>query len=698
MTLFRSLLPATARSPGADLRRLPIGLDFRALSVIEGVRATLAIMVIVAVNDWLDWPPLAIAALAAFLACLCDPGGPIGLRLPSLLAFVALGALTWAAFGLLQPAGIAVVLPLAGLGILLNSAARIWGQAAAQVGSILTIVLILALDGPLTGETAALTAFLFTVGGLWAVLLMMVLWRFHPYQPARRALAEAWRMIAALVTDLRDLLDRPDLSTSGLSAEEWEAHARAHRRAVRDGIEQARALVIDTVRQRGTASPRAAQSLIRLEAADQLFGAIIALSDLLEQDAARRATGRALLHLLRPMLVVVSGSMENDSLARPERLERGIARMLAATVADPALHGLAETIADRIRIAVKLATPEGFLAGATETGEQALGLGQRIWVPLRANLTWRSDVLRHALRAALVGVVSLAITLTWPGPFQHWLPITAVLTMQPFFAATWQRALERVAGTLLGAAIGGFLAFFAHSPLMLAVLMAPLSTLAFAVRQVSFGFFIACLTPWVIVFVETVAPGHSQWQIAGERAFFTLSGGLMAVAASLLLWPSWEPDRVRRELFATIAAHAGYARVIFSAMLGEQGVGEKGAPDRARRAAGMASNNLEASLSRALHEPLRDRAARLEAALVADATLRRVAGRLSAMQHDPAEPGRMDRAAWMRWRDWTSGALQALAEHAPIPPAPPTVAGSEAVGRIARQIELLDGALRRFGG
>jgi uncharacterized membrane protein YccC len=216
--------------------------------------------------------------------------------------------------------------------------------------------------------------------------------------------------------------------------------------------------------------------------------------------------------------------------------------------------------------------------------------------------------------------------------------------------------------------------------------------LAFAVRQVSYGAFIACLTPWLIVFIEAVEPGHNQWDIAAHRAFFTISGGLLAVGASLVLWPSWEPDRLKRELFAAIAAHAAYARITLSALLGEPAANM----ERARRAAGMASNNLEASLSRALHEPRRRGGGRLEAALVIDATLRRIAGRLSAMQHDPAEAGMMDHSGWASWRDWTASALAALATQRPMPAAPAEPPASEAVGRVARQIELLDGALRRF--
>ncbi len=682
-------LRGTTNRPGADLARLPVGLDFRALNLIEGLRAAVAIDAIVLINTWAAWPPLSIVALAAFLTCLCDPGGPIGARLPGLLAFAVFGGLLWAAFGVLQPAGIAIVLPLAALAITIASFARVWGQAAAQVGSILNIVIIFALDAPLSVTRAAGVAIAFVVGGLWAVLLVLVVWRLHPSRPARRSVAEVWRLLAGMSGDLRALLEQTGQSSAARDAD-WAAHARAHRRAVRDAIEQARAMVLDTVRLRGHASPRANQTLIRLETGDQMFGALIALSDLLEHsaDPLRHDAGRKLLRLLRPALVVVYLSIETDEIARPERLERIFSRALTDTEADPAVHRLAEMMADRLRVAVKVATEAGAVPDdAIPLGAPLARLRQRVWAPVAANLTWGSDMLRHAVRAGLVGMVALFITMMWPGPFQHWLPITAVLTMQPFFTATWQRALERVAGTVLGALVGSFLAFFVHDPVLLAVLMVPLAVLAFAVRQVSYGAFIACLTPWVMVFVEVSEPGHSEWAIAGLRAFFTLSGGLMAVVASMTLWPSWEPDRLRKALFQAIAAHARYADTALAAR-----------PDaeQARRRAGMASNNLEASLSRALHEPRRRNPTSLEAALVADATLRRVAGRLSTIQYDQAEQTPLASEPGRRWQAWIGQSLRALAAHEPMPPTLPDTPPSEAMRRIVRQIELLDGALRRF--
>ncbi len=81
-----------ATTPEADLARLPIAVDLRAISLAEGVRAALSIAAIVAADQWLHWPPLLEAALGALLTCLGDSGGPIRRRLPALLAFALLGA------------------------------------------------------------------------------------------------------------------------------------------------------------------------------------------------------------------------------------------------------------------------------------------------------------------------------------------------------------------------------------------------------------------------------------------------------------------------------------------------------------------------------------------------------------------------------------------------------------------------------
>lgn len=170
---------------------------------------------------------------------------------------------------------------------------------------------------------------------------------------------------------------------------------------------------------------------------------------------------------------------------------------------------------------------------------------------------------------------------------------------------------------------------------------------ALAIRGVSFGLFMMALTPLVVLLVETRTPGASEWMIAVTRGVLTTTGGVIAVAANFLLWPSREPDLVEAEVRRAIAAHGVYADSEFAAMLGA-------GPDTrpaARRAAGIASNTLEALITHALLQPGRGGRDRLEAAMVVDAALRRFAGSLAALPLDPAPAAGLPEQTLRAWRD-----------------------------------------------
>ncbi len=283
--------------------------------------------------------------------------------------------------------------------------------------------------------------------------------------------------------------------------------------------------------------------------------------------------------------------------------------------------------------------------------------------------------------------LALGFTLWRHGPYTHWLTITLVLVMQPFFATTWQRTLERVAGTLLGGTVAAGLSAMVHTRLHLAGLLPVLGALALAVRQVSYGVYIAVYTPVVILLVEQIRPLEDQTHIALARAGYTVLGGLLAVLANATLWPSWQKPQVGRDLAAALRAHADYARAV---LLSDTD------PARARRQAGLTSNNLEATLQRAMHEPRRGQRDRLQAVLVADTALRRIAGRLAALSLDPpAERFTRDDEDAAALRRWVPEALDAAAGVATRPERPRIASGVESLDRLARQVELLETTLEK---
>ncbi len=175
----------------------------------------------------------------------------------------------------------------------------------------------------------------------------------------------------------------------------------------------------------------------------------------------------------------------------------------------------------------------------------------------------------HALRTAVVAAPALAFTLNLSGHYQHWLTITLILTLQPFYALTWQRAIERIGGTALGGVVAAVIALVCTTPLTIAAACFPLAVLTFAMRAVSYAAFILCLTPLVVLLTEFSRPGSGELVIAAMRALYILSGGVLAVMCGIILWPSWEPDRLRDELQAALEAHAAFAEAELDCLLGQ---------------------------------------------------------------------------------------------------------------------------------
>lgn len=676
-----------------DLARLPIVVNARAISLTEGMRAGLSVAVIIALNEYLQFAPLREAALAALLTCICDPGGPIRRRIPVLISFALIGAAVTACYGLLREFGPLVALPLGVFGLFCSSFVRIYGQAPQQLGGLLATVQILSLDrGNPSLTEAGILAASFIGGALWAILLTMVLWRIYPFLPARRAVAEAYRQVSELVRDLRGLVQAPWITDAA-----WEAHARIHRRAVRDAIEAARMAVMDTVRSRGAASNRAAQAVIRLETADQIFGGLIALSDLLELSSpAERSVAERVLRRMRPVLLILGRVMvsdDPDAHARINRALTGIASDLERLPADSPLRSIIDQITERLHIAGTLAVPANLSPGVDLAG-RALPLWQQVIRPLQANLDWKSPALRHAVRTAVAAALPLAFTMYWFTPYDHWLTITVVATMQPFYALTYTRAVERIVGTAVGGLIAAAVGLVCTTPISIAAAMFVLAIGAFAVRAVSFGLFMMALTPLVVLLVETGAPGTHEWTIAAARAALTTIGGIVAVGANFALWPSREPDLVAPEVKKAIAAHGEYAEANFSVLLGEGNLTRLG---QARRAAGVASNAVEALITRALLDPGQKNRDPLEAAMVIDAALRRCAGRLATLQLDPKAVADVPTETLRAWQDWIAGSLRALAAGTTGLPPRPTGTETDPLARIGRQIELMSGAMGRLG-
>ncbi|MBV8740754.1 MAG: hypothetical protein JOZ12_03165, partial [Sinobacteraceae bacterium] len=256
-------------------------IAFERVAIQHGFRAATGIASVIALAVWLHRPQLAPAAFGAFWACLADPGGSYRSRFALMGIFAGAGTVT--AFVASVTAGVGplaaatALVPL----VFLASLSAIYGAEASRVGTLVCVVAAVAVATPRSPEAALQSAGFFLCGCVWAMILCIGIWRIQRFAPARRAIAAAFGLLEAMAADLLAL----ESSSHSPAASDWDAFNAEHRRRLRASIEQARGVVavLETSDLRYRAD---------IEAADQVFAALIAIGHGLAERALRPDTGR----------------------------------------------------------------------------------------------------------------------------------------------------------------------------------------------------------------------------------------------------------------------------------------------------------------------------------------------------------------------------------------------------------------------
>jgi hypothetical protein len=170
------------------------------------------------------------------------------------------------------------------------------------------------------------------------------------------------------------------------------------------------------------------------------------------------------------------------------------------------------------------------------SGATGWAWARQVAATMRRSTHTRSAPFWHAVRltaAALVGTVLFRVTNPGDG---FWIPEAALFIMRPDSQLTRRRAVLRIIGSVVGAALTT-LALVALRPdtTLLAVLAVVASGIAFSVQRVNFALYITFVT---CIFVLLTAFGGLPARTAiSNRVVDNLIGSALAVAA-LWLWPT----------------------------------------------------------------------------------------------------------------------------------------------------------------
>jgi uncharacterized membrane protein YccC len=655
-------------------------------------------------------------SLAGFSGALADRGGPYRAR-GGTIGAVTLACAAAVVLGTLAGAHPTAAIPVTLLVAVACSLSRAYGNAGISVGGSALVTFVIALAFPSAAPGVAfIRAGYVGAGGLWAMLVALVLWPLQPYLPVRRTVANAYRALADYAGDLEGS------NSAGAAA------PRAA--AVRGALEAARADLATLRRGRSGETGRGERLLVLDEIADQLFGHLIGLRDIVETippgpgaAGAHALLVDALASFAATARAIGDGIEAQSNLPPAVITWRGDALRAELAASDDSTAPDSEMAADYREAAAlldRLAQYAGVAVApaAAVHGGAAVPVLERprevedpeprppLLAPLRAALRPESLILRYALRAGLVTAAAVALTAALGLERGYWLTLTAVIVLQPYAGLTSRRALQRVLGTIAGGALTAGLAALFHDMAAILALAFVFAALSVALLPLNYAVFSVFLTPTFVLLAEASA---GQWNLAGLRILHTVLGGALALAGTRLLWPSPEAERLPGSLASALGAVRRYLQRVV-ALFGDRSPDASRALRAARRDAGLGILNAEESFQRLLAEH-RGAPGELEPVMALLTYARRVTAsaaalalsRYSAAKVPPETLAPFGRAADAMLDDLVASVAEG---RAPLPWTPLPEPGERADGvppllrgrlsRLERQLHTLHDAVERW--
>ena len=484
------------------------------------------------------WVPLAIGfitghkeiallpAMGGLLSVMIDQGGPFRVRVRRIGTAAIFGGAVGLTLGsLIHGRGWIAV----GVLVVIAAASAIITRLGA-VGSVTGLQLLIYSSLGL-GPLGALrpwwhTALGFLVGVVWALALSLPGWLLSPRAAEQRAVATVYH---ALAGDLR-AIGTPGMVTArqavaaALNAA-YDALLTGRSTASGRNKQSMRLMAILNVshqmaeaaaalRVSGERPPRWVTDTI-----DRLADAVLALP-------ARGRKSKAPLPLIPPPWSVSPGALAlRDSMVSLTRAISGNWSLSPPPAAAPAVTSLRVRLHDR----------------AAHMVEQLIG-GKIAW-----EFTFRLMI--------CTGVAAVASEVL-PIARSYWVVLTVAIVLKPDYGSVFTRAVQRGAGTVLGAVLGAaILAVVPYGPWLLLPFGVLAALLPYG-KSRNFGLAATFLTPFVVLLIDLLSPGG--WRLAGERAVDTLLACAIVLLIGYAPWPTAWQAHLPSQFAGTLRAVAGY--------------------------------------------------------------------------------------------------------------------------------------------
>ncbi|MGN6437318.1 MAG: FUSC family membrane protein [Agriterribacter sp.] len=586
----------------------------------KGIRVTVGAILPAWVLYEFDWLTIGIALpLGALMVSLTDSPGPIHHRRNGMLVSNALNFFIALVIGFTRYYPWLLAIELTLLSFFL-SFISIYGNRASSIGLIAIIVMVLNIDVHHAQERVLYDALFMLAGGVWYMLLSLVLYTLRPYRLIQQALGEC------IITTASYLKTKAKLYKTPTRYNEVYEELLPLQISIHNQHEQLRELLFKARGFTRESTTKGRILLMMFLDSVDLFEHVMTSQQNYKELHDYFDNGN-MLERFRVLITEVANELDKIGLVVqsgfPSKDTGDLDEMICETDEAYTAYRNSVITAENIEgfislrhilnsikdISERIKRLHRYSTYSSEAGNEAkqdidvekFVSRQEIDVKLLAeNLSLSSNVFRHSLRVSLCILAGYIIAQFFPFGHSYWILLTVVTILKPAYSISKKRNAERLFGTLVGVGIGFLLLYFVHDDTVLFGFMVLSMVVGYTFLQIQYLVAVAGITLYVLLSFHFLHPVDFR-TLATDRVIDTAIGSALAFMASLFFLPRWEHEQVDEYIEKLMDANMKYFTAVAKAFYG--------APadvieyKMTRKEAYVALANLSDAFQRLLSEP-----------------------------------------------------------------------------------------------
>lgn len=489
----------------------------------------------------------------------------------------------------------------------------VYGNRASSVGTAVLLLMILRMSTEVPTDRILIDSLLILAGGVWYMVVALLIYKFTPYRPAQRALGDCINETAEYLL-IKSKMYNPstDLEKKYKKLLDQQVIVSEKQDAVRELLFKNRAILKESTH----------------------YGRVLVLTfsnvvDIFEHIMATwydygllrekyKSTG--LLEEISDVIKNIAGEMKNiaEAIHSNDPYKKEFELIPALDILKKKIDATSSTgstimlkkilvnlrnLGEEVEEILKYFKEDlsGKRKFRTEKDYSRFVSHQQInGSVLKNNLTFESSVFRHSLRMMITCGAGFAIAkLMSTGHHSYWILMTIIIILKPGFSLTKQKNFDRLIGTIGGGIIGLLIIGFVQDENILFGLIVFFMIGTYTFVRLNYVVMVNFLTPYVLILFHFLGLGVID--VAGERLADTAIASVLAFLASYFLFPHWESRNLLGYMGGVLKSNIHYLQKLKVLFFGSKISSLE--YNLVRKELFVATANLSAALHRMLSEP-----------------------------------------------------------------------------------------------